>query len=229
MPSVLEFSTLPHVQVSVHTDIDVDERYTHLPCKCEVLGQEQRSQGLATFTTATTSGLIPAKGTLDVEVTLQALRLGRIQLPLQVKVRLLLLALACGYTDRHLCWLVTSNVYSYWQEAVTPCTASSAGAHACSCNVFTRLCGVTFSWQCVLQLLGSTGKPMECIIGATAIGPTLNFVTDTGEVHIPEVAFGTIDVLQVRHTLHLLSSTPSITVSAAAMDAKFSLFASSKH
>ena len=60
---------------------------THLPCKCEVLGQEQRSKGLATFTTATTSGLIPAKGTMDVQVTLQALRLGRIQLPLQVKVR----------------------------------------------------------------------------------------------------------------------------------------------
>ena len=48
-----------------------------------------------------------------------------------------------------------------------------------------------------MQLLGSTGKPMECIIGATAIGPTLEFVTDTGEVHTPEVAFGTIDVLQV--------------------------------
>lgn len=70
---------------------------THLPCKCEVLGQEQRSQGLATFTTATNSGLIPAKGTLDVEVTLQALRLGRIQLPLQVKVIDLLQY--CVYTE----------------------------------------------------------------------------------------------------------------------------------
>lgn len=79
---------------------------THLPCKCEVLGQEQRSQGLATFTTATTSGLIPAKGTLDVEVTLQALRLGRIQLPLQVKVRLLLLGPACVYNERQVCWYV---------------------------------------------------------------------------------------------------------------------------
>ena len=57
-----------------------------LPCKCEVMGQEARSQGLATFTTSPTSGVIPAKGTLDVEITLQASRLGRIQLPLQVKV-----------------------------------------------------------------------------------------------------------------------------------------------
>ncbi len=57
-----------------------------LPCKCEVMGQEARSQGLATFTTSPNSGVIPAKGTLDVEVTLQASRLGRIQLPLQIKV-----------------------------------------------------------------------------------------------------------------------------------------------
>ncbi len=57
-----------------------------LPCKCEVMGQEARSQGLATFTTSPNAGVIPAKGTLDVEVTLQASRLGRIQLPLQIKV-----------------------------------------------------------------------------------------------------------------------------------------------
>lgn len=57
-----------------------------LPCKCEVMGQESRSQGLATFTTSPNSGVIPAKGTLDVEITLQASRLGRIQLPLQIKV-----------------------------------------------------------------------------------------------------------------------------------------------
>ncbi len=57
-----------------------------LPCKCEVMGQEARSQGLATFTTTPNAGVIPAKGTLDVEVTLQASRLGRIQLPLQIKV-----------------------------------------------------------------------------------------------------------------------------------------------
>ncbi len=50
------------------------------------MGQEARSQGLATFTTSPNAGVIPAKGTLDVEVTLQASRLGRIQLPLQIKV-----------------------------------------------------------------------------------------------------------------------------------------------
>ncbi len=50
------------------------------------MGQEARSQGLATFTTSPNSGVIPAKGTFDVEVTLQASRLGRIQLPLQIKV-----------------------------------------------------------------------------------------------------------------------------------------------
>ena len=57
-----------------------------LPCKCEVMAQEARSQGLATFTTSPISGVIPAKGDFDVEVTLQASRLGRIQLPLQFKV-----------------------------------------------------------------------------------------------------------------------------------------------
>lgn len=54
---------------------------------------------------------------------------------------------------------------------------------------------------CFVQLLGSTGKPLECIIGATAIGPTLNFITETEDVHTPEVAFGTIDVLQVQKCL----------------------------
>lgn len=62
-----------------------------LPCKCEVMGQEARSQGLAIFTTSPNSGVIPAKGTLDVVVTLQASRLGRIQLPLQIKVCVMLL------------------------------------------------------------------------------------------------------------------------------------------
>ena len=55
------------------------------------MGQEARSQGLATFTTSPNSGVIPAKGTLDVVVTLQASRLGRIQLPLQIKVCVMLL------------------------------------------------------------------------------------------------------------------------------------------
>lgn len=57
-----------------------------LPCKCEVMAQEVRSQGLATFTTEPKSGVIPGQGTFDVEVTMQASRLGRIQLPLQIKV-----------------------------------------------------------------------------------------------------------------------------------------------
>ena len=52
------------------------------------MGQEARSQGLATFTTSPNSGVIPAKGSFDVEVTLQASRLGRIQLPLQFQVQL---------------------------------------------------------------------------------------------------------------------------------------------
>ena len=59
-----------------------------LPCKCEVMSQEARSQGLATFTTSPISGVIPARGSFDVEVTLQASRLGRIQLPLQFQVQL---------------------------------------------------------------------------------------------------------------------------------------------
>lgn len=59
-----------------------------LPCKCEVMGQESRSQNLATFTTEPNSGVIPGKGTFDVEITMQASRLGRIQLPLQIKVNM---------------------------------------------------------------------------------------------------------------------------------------------
>ncbi|KAL0040642.1 hypothetical protein WJX79_000331 [Trebouxia sp. C0005] len=107
-----------------------------LPCKCEVLGQEARSQGLATFTTSPNAGVIPAKGTLDVEVTLQASRLGRIQLPLQIKV------------------------------------------------------------------LGSRRGPLECIIGATAVGPTLHFGTDSSNLASKtEIAFGSIDVLQARENV----------------------------
>ena len=66
-----------------------------LPCKIEVVGQEARSQGLATFTTSPASGVIAAKGTFDVEVTLQASRLGRIQLPLHIKVPALALPCYC--------------------------------------------------------------------------------------------------------------------------------------
>lgn len=89
-----------------------------LPCKCEVMGQEARSQGLATFTTSPNSGVIPAKGTLDVVVTLQASRLGRIQLPLQIKVCVMLL--------RTLTWDCDLSCAAWLCNWITCVTAASA-------------------------------------------------------------------------------------------------------
>lgn len=83
-----------------------------LPCKCEVMGQEARSQGLATFTTNPNSGVIPAKGTLDVEITLQASRLGRIQLPLQIKVCLRHLLPCVGNVELCTCSIAATALMS---------------------------------------------------------------------------------------------------------------------
>lgn len=49
-----------------------------------------------------------------------------------------------------------------------------------------------------VQVLGSRKGPLECIIGATAIGPTLHFGADIAKMSTTtEIAFGVIDVLQV--------------------------------
>ena len=40
---------------------------------------------------------------------------------------------------------------------------------------------------------------MECIIGATAVGPTLHFGADSSKLSLKaDIAFGNIDVLQVK-------------------------------
>jgi hypothetical protein len=50
----------------------------------------------------------------------------------------------------------------------------------------------------VSQVLGSRRGLLECIIGATAVGPTLHFGTDSSKLTSKtEIAFGSIDVLQV--------------------------------
>ena len=50
-----------------------------------------------------------------------------------------------------------------------------------------------------VQILGSRKGHLECIIGATAIGPTLHFGVDTAKMSTTtEIAFGVIDVLQAR-------------------------------
>lgn len=50
-----------------------------------------------------------------------------------------------------------------------------------------------------VQVLGSRKGPLECIIGATAIGPTLHFGADLAQLSTTaEIAFGVIDVLQAR-------------------------------
>ena len=91
------------------------------------MGQESRSQGLATFTTSPTSGVIPAKGTLDVEITLQASRLGRIQLPLQIKV--------CVLIDLDIiicCSLVVSNCNASQRRIMHVACATRADLPACT-------------------------------------------------------------------------------------------------
>ena len=72
---------------------------------------------------------------------------------------------------------------------------------ACICtykSMRAALCSGKYSVQVYVQVLGSRRGPLECIIGATAVGPTLHFGMDSGKL-MPkaEVPFGSIDVLQV--------------------------------
>ena len=59
-----------------------------LLCRCRhpFLSQDMASLGLATFTAEPSSGGIAAKGELAVEVTVHTSTLGRIQLPVRIKV-----------------------------------------------------------------------------------------------------------------------------------------------
>ena len=54
----------------------------------------------------------------------------------------------------------------------------------------------------LMQVLGSRTGPLECIIGATAVGPNLQFGADLAELSsAAEIAFGSVDVLQVCEAL----------------------------
>jgi hypothetical protein len=57
-----------------------------LPAKYEVLPQDPQSVCLAAFTAEPSAGGIPARGEQLVEFTLRTERLGRIQLPVRVRV-----------------------------------------------------------------------------------------------------------------------------------------------
>ena len=57
-----------------------------LPSKFEVVPQENQSKGLALIKVEPEAGGIPALGSQTVQVTLKTSRLGRIQLPLRIKV-----------------------------------------------------------------------------------------------------------------------------------------------
>eukprot|EP00775_Hariotina_reticulata_P008964 gene8964-9139_t len=57
-----------------------------LPAKFEVLAQDQQSQCLGLVTAAPAAATIPAKGLCTVSLSLQAFRLGRMQLPVFVRV-----------------------------------------------------------------------------------------------------------------------------------------------
>eukprot|EP00798_Chlamydomonas_sp_ICE-L_P006741 gene6741-3411_t len=56
-----------------------------LPGKFEILPQDVSSTGIATFTAEPSSGGIPAKGEQEIEVTLTALTLGRLQIPVRMR------------------------------------------------------------------------------------------------------------------------------------------------
>ncbi len=57
-----------------------------LPSKFEIVPQENQSKGLALIKVEPEAGGIPALGSQTVQVTLKTSRLGRIQLPLKLKV-----------------------------------------------------------------------------------------------------------------------------------------------
>eukprot|EP00232_Nephroselmis_pyriformis_P008175 CAMPEP_0182895474 /NCGR_PEP_ID=MMETSP0034_2-20130328/25702_1 /TAXON_ID=156128 /ORGANISM="Nephroselmis pyriformis, Strain CCMP717" /LENGTH=2117 /DNA_ID=CAMNT_0025029307 /DNA_START=132 /DNA_END=6482 /DNA_ORIENTATION=- len=57
-----------------------------LPAKFEVMPQDEQSKGLAVYTAEPQSGGIPARGEVEVTFRLSTARLGRIQLPVKVKV-----------------------------------------------------------------------------------------------------------------------------------------------
>ena len=57
-----------------------------LPSKFEIVPQENQSKGLALIKVEPEAGGLPALGSQTVQVTLKTSRLGRIQLPLKLKV-----------------------------------------------------------------------------------------------------------------------------------------------
>ena len=56
-----------------------------LPAKFEVLPQDPQGMGLAVFSVEPSEGGIAAMGDLELEVTLQAQTLGRLQIPIRVR------------------------------------------------------------------------------------------------------------------------------------------------
>jgi hydrocephalus-inducing protein len=60
--------------------------HSKLPAKFEVLPQESSSKGLALFTVEPSSGGIPALGEQTVEVSLCTQTLGRVQLPVRIRI-----------------------------------------------------------------------------------------------------------------------------------------------
>lgn len=89
-----------------------------------------------------------------------------------------------------------------------PCTLSfKAFEKHCMLWHYTRGAQDYLEWSCwkelcrsqmLVQVLGSRKGPLECIIGATAVGPTLHFGADIANPSTKaEIAFGSVEVLQV--------------------------------
>jgi hypothetical protein len=86
-----------------------------------VCQQDQASQSLGTFTAEPDSGSIPAKGSKTVVLSLQAARLGRIQLPVYVRV--------AGSRNKPLQLVADAKAMGPWLEfAVAPAAAAAAAA-----------------------------------------------------------------------------------------------------
>lgn len=92
-------------------------------CLAVCLPQDAASQSLGTFTAVPESGAIPAKGSKTVTLSLQAARLGRIQLPVYIRV--------AGSRNKPLQLVADAKAKGPWLElAVAPKAALVPAARA---------------------------------------------------------------------------------------------------
>jgi hypothetical protein len=97
--------------------------------------QDSASQSLGTFTAIPDSGSIPAKGSKTVTLTLQAARLGRIQLPVYIRV--------AGSRNKPLQLVADAKAMGPWLEfAVMPKAALAPAASSSTAGTASEAGGV---------------------------------------------------------------------------------------